>query len=139
MKRRQMLAGLAASTLMNFEMQAATGANTFLELKTWHLHNTNEDQPTRLAAYLEGGLAPALSRVGAQMAGAFANLIGEDGPYYVTLTQYASLAAMQDVLVKLKADEAHARELAKLSAGSGLPFVRVESSLLRSFEPAGEG
>ena len=74
-----------------------------------------------------------MTRADAQLAGAFGNVIGEDGPYYVTLTQYASLAAMQDVLAKLKTDEVYARELAKLSAGAGLPFVRVESSLLRSF------
>ena len=58
MKRRQMLAGLAASTLMNFETQAATPTNTFLEVKTWHLHNTADNQPGRLADYLAGGLAP---------------------------------------------------------------------------------
>lgn len=108
--------------------------NTFLELKTWRLHNSAEEQPPRLADYLESGLGPALSRAGAKLAGAFSNVIGPDGPYYVTLTQYASLAEMQEVLAKLAADEAHHSELQKLSSGAGLPFVRVESSLLRSFD-----
>ncbi len=134
MKRRQMLAGLAASPFMNFETQAANTANTYLELTTWCLHNSDEDQPSRVADYLESGLAPALSRSGAKLAGAFSNVIGVDGPYYVTLTQYASLAALQESLAKLKTDEAYQRELRKLDAGSGLPFVRVESSLLRSFD-----
>ena len=87
-----------------------------------------------MADYLESGLAPALSRAGALLAGAFSNVIGPDGPYYVTLTQYSSLGVMQEALAKIKTDEAHRHELAKLSAGSGLPFVRVESSLLRSFD-----
>ena len=134
MNRRHLLAGLAASSFMNLESSAATPSNTFLELKTWRLHNTNENQASRLADYLQQGLAPALSRTEAKLAGAFSNVIGEDGPYYVTLTQYPSLAAMQEVLAKLRTDEAHHRELAKLSAAPGLPFVRVESSLLRSFD-----
>jgi len=134
MKRRQMLAGLAASPFMNFETQAASTGNTYLELKTWRLHNTNEDQGSRVADYLESGLAPALSRAGAKLAGAFSNVIGPDGPYYVTLTKYDSLGAMQEALTKLRSDEAHHRDLAKLGAGAGLPFLRVESSLLRSFD-----
>ena len=134
MKRRQMLAGLAASPFMNFETQAAsTPNNTYLELTTWRLHNSDEDQPSRVADYLESGLAPALSRAGGKLGGAFSNVIGVDGPYYVTLTQYTSLAGLQESLTKLKTDEAYQRELRKLDAGSGLPFVRVESSLLRSF------
>lgn len=134
MNRRELIAGLAASPLMSFEAQAANTSNTYLELKTWRLHNTNEDQPSRVADYLENGLAPALARAGAQLAGAFSNVIGPDGPYYVTVTQFSSLALMQDALAKLKTDEAHHQELAKLSSGSGLPFVRVESSLLRCFD-----
>lgn len=134
MQRRELLAGLAASALTSFETRAATVPNTFLELKTWRLHNTAEDQPPRVADYLESGLAPALARAGAKLAGAFSNIIGPDGPYYVTLTQYASLGEMQDVLAKIAADEAHHSALEKLSSGTGLPFVRVESSLLRSFD-----
>jgi hypothetical protein len=130
-----MLAGLAASALT-----AATGgaaekeANTYLELKTWRLHNTAEDQAKRVADYLQHGLTPALERTGSKLAGAFANLIGPDGPYYITLAQYSSLAAMQETLTKMASDEAHGRELQKLGSGPGLPFVRVESSLLRSFD-----
>ena len=129
-----MLAGLAAGTLMNAETATAKPANTFLEIKTWRLHNSAEDQGARVAAFLDQGLGPALSRSGAQLAGAFANVIAPDGPYYVTITQFASLAAMQDVLEKLERDRAYQIALNRLSTGSGLPFVRVESSLLRSFD-----
>lgn len=134
MNRRNVIAGLTASALVGMEGRAASPSNTYLELKTWRLHNSLENQPERMAEYLENGLAPALARSGAKLAGAFANVIGPDGPYYVTLTQYASLATMQDALTKLAADEEHERELQKLSAGPGLPFLRVESSLLRSFD-----
>ena len=58
----------------------------------------------------------------------------------MTLTQFPSLAGMQETLGKVRSDADHQQALEKLSGGPGLPFVRVESSLLRSFsgmpEPA---
>lgn len=134
MHRRQMLAGLAASALMNADAPATSPKNTYLEIKTWRFHNSPENQPARVADYLEHGLSPALSRAGARLDGAFSNVIGPGGPYYITLTQFPSLGTMQEVLAKLAADEKHEQALRKLSSGTGLPFVRVESSLLRSFD-----
>jgi hypothetical protein len=134
MERRELLTALAASAFITSEGQAAAVPNTFLELKTWRLHNSAESQATRLADYLEHGLTPAVKRAGARVIGAFSNVIGQDGPYYVTLTQYSSLAVMQDVLTKLAADSAYHQTLEKLSSDGGAPFVRVESSLLRSFD-----
>ncbi len=134
MKRREMLAGLAASALTTLDAQVVKATNVYLELKVWHLHNSNENQPARVADYLEAGLGPALARAGAKLAAAFSNVIGQDGPYYVTLSQYSSLSAMQEALAQLTADSAYQRELQKLGTGPGLPFVRVESSLLRTFD-----
>jgi hypothetical protein len=134
MHRREMLAALTAASLAGSAAGAANVANTFLEIKTWRFHNSPEDQPVRVADYLEAGLGPALARAGAKLAGAFSNIIGQDGPYYVTVAEYSSLGAMQQALANIAADEAHQKELKKLSAGSGMPFVRVESSLLRSFD-----
>jgi hypothetical protein len=132
MDRRQLLAGLATSALMSAEVPEKTPA--YLEVKTWRFHNSAENQPVRVAEFLESGLAPALSRAGARLDGAFSNVIGPDGPCYTTLTQFASLGAMQGILAKLAADEPYQQALHKLSAGPGLPFMRVESSLLRSFD-----
>jgi hypothetical protein len=134
MERRELLASLSASALMGSSGWAAATPNTFLELKTWRFHNSAENQPARVADYLEAGLGPALERTGAKLAGAFSNVIGSEGPYYVTLSEFPSLAVLQDSLGKLAADETHQQELRKLSAGAGVPFVRVDSSLLRSFD-----
>jgi hypothetical protein len=134
MQRRELLGALAASALIASQGQAADMPNTFLELKTWRLHNSAEKQAERLADYLQHGLTPAVARAGAKLIGAFANVIGQDGPYYVTLAQYPSLAVMQDVLAKLASDDAHQQALQKLNTDPGVPFVRVESSLLRSFD-----
>jgi hypothetical protein len=134
MERRELLAALSASALLAAEGRAAGGAqNTFIEVKTWRCHNSPENQAARLNDYLSAGLGPALQRAGAKLAGAFSNVIGPDGPYLVTVSEFASLAAMQDALRLVAADGDHHKELQKLSEG-GLPFVRVESSLLRSFD-----
>jgi len=134
MERRELLAALSASALMGSAARAAGTPNTFLEIKTWRFHNSQENQPAKVADYLEAGLGPALQRAGSKLAGAFSNVIGPDGPYFVTISEFPSLAAMQEALLKVASDEVHERELRKVSAGPGLPFMRVESSLLRSFD-----
>jgi hypothetical protein len=131
----QLAAGLAGSALSAHSQSTPQQlSNTFLELKTWRLHNSAEDQAARLSDYLDSGLAPALKRAGGDLIGAFSNVIGPDGPYYVTLAEYPSLSAFQACLTSLGSDAAHLHELQKLSAGSPFPFERVESSLLRSFD-----
>jgi hypothetical protein len=135
MHRRELIAGLAASALAaQAQTEPPPLPNTFLELKTWRLHNSVEDQAVRLADYLEAGLTPALKAAGSALIGAFSNVIGPDGPYYISLAQFSSLAAFQNALTHLAGDAAHQRELQKLSSASPFPFVRVESSLLRSFD-----
>jgi len=129
-----MIAGLAASALAARGAQATPVNNTYLEIQTWHFHNSSENQATRTSQFLQAGLIPALSRAEAQFVGAFANMIGQDGPYYVTITQYPSLGAMQEVLRKLAADEPYQQSIRDWSNGPGLPFVRLQSSLLRSFD-----
>jgi hypothetical protein len=133
MNRRELMAGLAASPLA-LAAQPSHLPNTYLELKTWRMHNSSENQAARLAEYLEAGLTPALKQSGGALIGAFANVIGPDGPYYVSLAQFPSLAAFQESVEHLASDAAHQQELKKLSSASQFPFVRVESSLLRSFD-----
>ncbi len=133
MDRRQLLAGLSASMLMNAENPPGK-APSFLDVKFWRLHNTPENQSVRISQYLRNGLAPALGRAGAKIVGAFSTVIGPESPCLVTLTEFQSLGDMQQALAKIKADADHVRELETLSAGPGLAFVRVESSLLRCFD-----
>jgi hypothetical protein len=137
MDRRELFRGIAFSALgASFLPGAIVSPSVYLELKTWRMHNTPENQGARVAHFLENGLAPALMKTGASLAGAFANVIGPDGPYYVTLTRYESLAAMEQTLEALAHDSAYHAAVDQLSSGPGLPFVRVESRLLRTFGPA---
>ena len=133
MDRRQLLAGLSASVLMGQDTHSES-KSSYLEVNFWRLHNTAENQGQRLAAYLEHGLAPGLARGGAKLVGAFSTIIGPESPCLVSIAQYSSLSAMEEVSAKLKTDREHQLQLEKLGSGSGLPFVRVDSSLLRSFD-----
>ncbi|MFL6417573.1 MAG: NIPSNAP family protein [Bryobacteraceae bacterium] len=134
MKRRHMLTAMTGSAFIDLSATAAESSNHFLEIRHWLLHNTPEDQPKRVAEYLEKGFGAALERSGAKLVGAFTNFIGADGPNYVTVSEFGSWAAMGGSLNAIRQDEGHNRELQKLSGGQGLPFVRVESSLLRCFD-----
>lgn len=135
MDRRELITGMVASTLVaQAQTNPPKSQNTYLELKIWRLHNSTEDQAARLADYLASGLGPALSRTNGALVGAFSNVIGQDGPFYVSLTQYPSLAAFQESTAFLASDSAHQHELEKLSTASQFPYVRVESSLLKSFD-----
>ncbi|HLH05113.1 MAG TPA: NIPSNAP family protein [Bryobacteraceae bacterium] len=131
-RREILLAGLGAPLLMN--AQPSASAPSYLEIRFWRMHNTAENQPKRVGEYLEHGFAPALERAGATLAGAFGIVIGPGSPMYVTVAQFASLAAFEQAGEKLRSDAEHARSLESLDQGTGVPFVRVDSSLLRSFE-----
>lgn len=133
MDRRQLIAGAAAmSALLTTEARAVESPRSFLELTTWRLHNSDENQAKRVGDYLEGGLFPALTRAGAKPVAAFSNLIGPDGPSLFSIVQYASLGAMQGTLTTLAEDEANEKASQQLAAGPGLSFVATESSLLHS-------
>ena len=120
------------SALLSTSANAAETSRSFLEIATWRLHNSDEGQAKRVADYFESGLFPALTRAGAKPVAAFSNLIGPDGPSLFSIVQYPSLAAMQDTLVKLAADKDYDKASQALAAGSGMPFVTMESSLLQS-------
>jgi hypothetical protein len=133
MNRRQLITGAAAmSAIISTSANAADTTRSFLEITTWRLHNSDEAQTKRVSDYLEAGLFPAVTRAGAKPVAAFTNLIGPDGPSLFSMVQYPSLAAMQDTLAKLAADKDYEKASQTLAAGSGMPFVTIESSLLHS-------
>ena len=111
---------------------AAPAARSFLEITTWRLHNSDEDQSKRVSTYLESGLFPAVTRAGARPVAAMSNLIGPDGPTLFSIVEYVSLAAMGEARIKIAADQEHTAASEALAAGAGMPFVTIESSLLEN-------
>jgi NIPSNAP protein len=136
MTRRNILTGAAVAALSESAMPMAEGASSsvYLELKTYLLHNSPEDQSARLIDYLEKGYSAGLSRAGQKLIGAFTNHIGMEAPYILTITQYNSLADLQGTIDKLAADSEYQRTLAALETGTGYPYQREESSLLKTFQ-----
>lgn len=136
MTRRSVLTGVAMSAISNLGSSAAPApaSKVFLELKTYHLHNSPENQAARITDFLEHGCSAAIGRAGAKLIGAFTNLIGMEAPYIMTLTRYDSLATMQTVIDKLASDREYQHALEALGSGSGYPFQREESILLKTFD-----
>jgi hypothetical protein len=132
--RREMLTGLAASAMAAGQGGSVTKHNSYLELQVWRLHNSAENQTGRVSEFLSHGLGPALERAGSHLIGAFANVIGNDGPFYVTLVSHGSLGAMQKTLETLASDSRYQAAVEQMSNGNGLPFVRLDGSILRSFD-----
>jgi hypothetical protein len=135
MKRRDLLAGIAASAVSASDAGAAGGApNFFLEIRTYKLHNSFEEQFSHLSDFLRSAYQPAVAHAGAKLIGAFSSYIGPDSPCLMAITQYASLTLMQETLAKLAADERYQAQLASLAGEAGFPYLRIESSLLRCFD-----
>ncbi|MBS1820819.1 MAG: NIPSNAP family protein [Acidobacteria bacterium] len=134
MDRRQLITGAAAmSALLSTSASAAAGSpRSFLELCTWRLHNSDEEQSKRVAEFLQGGLFPAVTRAGAKPIAALSNLIGPDGPSLFSIVEYTSLAAIESTLAALAADKEYEKASQVLASGAGMPFVTMESSLLHS-------
>jgi hypothetical protein len=133
LNRRQLLAGAATMTATLTALgQASEAARSFLEITTWRLHNSDEDQLSRVSNFLEKGWFPALTRGGARPVAAFSNLIGPDGPSLFSIVEHNSLAALQETLTNLDADKDYLAAQEALASGAGMPFVTMESSLLRS-------
>jgi hypothetical protein len=136
MNRRDLLSGSVGLGLMTAQAQTANDTNSFLELTTWFLHNSPEEQGKRVSEFLQHGMMPALGRAGsgAKFTAAFGNVIGEGGPYYLSLVEYPSMQAFGETLTALRADNQFQSAVSGLSSGGEFPFVRTESSLLRSFD-----
>lgn len=135
MTRRNVLKGVAASALAGAASEAAEsqGASAYLELKYYQLHNTPEDQSRRLIDFLGSQYKPAVERAGGKLIGAFTNHIGMEAPYVLALTQHNSLGAFESTLEKLTADTEYQHGLAALDSGTGYPYQRIDSSLLKTF------
>jgi hypothetical protein len=136
MTRRNVLTAVAMSALPGSSFGAAEPAqsNVYLELKQYQLHTSLENQSKRVTEFLQSGYSPAVKRAGAQLIGAFSNYIGLEGPFLIAVTQFESLGTMQNVLDKLAADTEYQQALEALNSGSGYPFQRAESSILKTFD-----
>jgi len=130
MTRRSLVATGAFAPLA-----AAAGSapkQAMIEMYVFRLRNDAGNQRRRAAEFLSA-YVPALRRAGAGPVGAFSSNIGEGTPYLMLLVSYPGWAELDAVNSKLGAD-AEARSAVDQWHAGGVPYVRVEGSLLRAFD-----
>jgi hypothetical protein len=130
MKRRTLISAAAAAAA---PLGAAGAGRAICELRYFQLRNSRDQQSQRTTDFLKGSWMPAMQRAGGNPAGVFGNVIAPNGPFLLTLTSFASLAAYEATQEKVAADRAYQKELLAADSASGLEYGRVEVTLLRAF------
>ena len=119
MKRRLLLAAGSALAASAYE-PTQKKSNSLIELRSYKLRNTLDGMPKRLNEFLEKQHLPALQKAGISKLGFFSTMIGAGSPCILQVTEFKNFAQM---------------EASWDAASSGIAsFVRIESSLLRSFD-----
>jgi hypothetical protein len=113
---------------------AAPASRATIEISYYKLRNGADNQRQRLSEFLERSVVPTLKKAGAGPIGVFANSIGAEGPFLMTVIQYPSMGGYEQVRDKLGADEEFGKALEVFNAQAGLPYQRGERMLLRGFE-----
>lgn len=117
MNRRFFLAAAGASGASAYETTQKK-SNSLIELRYYKLRNTTDDMPKRLNEFLSGKYLPALRKSGVTKVGFFGNLIGQASPLVLQVTEFKNLAQAE----------------ASWEIPAALDYVRVETSLIRSFD-----
>ncbi len=133
MQRRSFVAGAAGAPFLT-AMQAQTKSPAILELRYFLCRNTPDNQRARLSEFLGKITVPAMQRAGAGPIGLFASSIAPEAPFFLMVSQHASLSAMEQCHDKLKTDEAFGTAAAALVQSVNLPYQRMEVQLLRGFK-----
>lgn len=132
MTRRLFAAASALPALAYEPTQKKT--NSLIELRYYKLRNTLDQMPRRLNDFLSKEQLPALGRAGVKKTGYFGNLIGGGSPYILQVSEYNSLAQMDAVWDALLSDKAYSAARKAFEEAGALGYVRIETSLLRSFD-----
>ncbi len=117
MNRRFFLAAAGALSASAFETTQKK-SNSLIELRYYKLRNTTDGMSKRLNDYLAGTYLPTLRKSGVAKVGFFGNLIGQASPLVLQVTEFKSLAEVE----------------ASWEIPAALDYVRIETSLIRSFD-----
>jgi len=110
---------------------AAPSKKCVCELCRFQLRNGPENQRQRAADFLKAYL-PMAKRAGIGPIGVFSSVVAEGAPFLLMLLSYPGLAEMEAADAKLTTDPEFHKAVMAWYAG-GLPYVRIEVSLLRAF------
>ena len=108
-------------------------ARQYIELRWYMLRNSDANQDQRSTDYLQA-IAPVVKEAGAKTVGAFGSLIGAETPFLISLIAYPDFATVHAVRERLEIDKTVAAAESAMHSGTGAPFERLETWLLRAFE-----
>jgi hypothetical protein len=100
----------------------------------YYMRNSKSDQVQRTTRFVSGAYLPAARRAGIGPIGIFSSVIAPESPFLIVVSGHQSLAAMQVSMDKMAADAIYQKALADFDSNPELPYIRVESTLLRCFE-----
>jgi hypothetical protein len=129
MNRRNLITAAAA---LSVPAPGAGAKNAIYELRYFRMRNGAQIQ--RTSDFLSKYYLPAAQRVGIGPLGFFNALIGEQSPFVLALTSYASFGAMETGMEKMAGDKEFQKGFGEYNAAGELGYVRMENSVLRAFD-----
>jgi len=105
----------------------------FFELRCYYMRNSQSNQVQRTTEFISGAYAPAARRAGIGPIGIFSAVIAPESPFLIVVSGYQSLAGMQASMEIMAADTVYQKAAADFDSNPELPYIRVESTLLRCF------
>lgn len=129
MTRRHLMAAPAFAALN--AAAPAPPKTCVIELVRFQLRNGPENQRQRAADFLKAYL-PVARRAGIGPIGAFSGTVAEDSPFLLLVQSYPGWAEVEAADIKLASDAEFHKTVTAWYAG-GMPYMRIESSLLRAF------
>lgn len=110
-----------------------TPKRAFFELRCYYMRNSESNQVQRTTEFVTRVYLPAARRAGIDPIGIFSSVIAPESPFLIVVSGYPSLAGMQASMDKLAADTVYQKGLAAFDSNAALPYIRIESTLLRCF------
>ena len=117
-----------------FLKPAAAAASNPMYIELQYVYLRNGTQPERANAFFPKHFLPAAQRAGASPVGMFNAVLAPQAPFFLVLLGYPSFAAIEAGRSAMTADAEFQKAAAEYYSGSEPPFVRVESSILKTFD-----
>ena len=131
MKRRNFVAAAAAG-LAAPAIAEETAKSQYFMLHYYHMRTGA--QVDRTTQYLSGAYLPAARRAGVKTSGFFSPVIAERGPFILSLSVYASVAAMEAANLHLAGDKEFQKGWEDYNLMGEPAYSRMETALLRAFD-----
>lgn len=130
MKRRTFLGTAAVAGL--FAPASAASTNMYIQLQYVMLRNGT--QPERANSFFPKHFLAAAQRCGASVVGMFNAVIAPQAPFFLILQAFPTFESIEAARAKLVADAEFQKAADQYFAGPEPAFVRVESSILKTFD-----